>query len=76
MTLEDAERLLKSRPYFASQMVASGDADGFVGELVGIMQMYYGRQSKSSVQIPQHIVLLAATWLMSRVGQFSLLMRQ
>ena len=31
MTLEDAERLLKSRPYFASQMVASGDADGFVG---------------------------------------------
>ena len=31
MTIEDAERLLKSRPYFASQMVASGDADGFVG---------------------------------------------
>lgn len=31
MTLEDAERLLKSRPFFASQMVASGDADGFVG---------------------------------------------
>jgi len=31
MTLEDAERLLKSRPYFASQMVVSGDADGFVG---------------------------------------------
>ncbi len=31
MTLEDAERLLKSRPYFASQMVSSGDADGFVG---------------------------------------------
>ena len=31
MTVEDAERLLKSRPYFASQMVASGDADGFVG---------------------------------------------
>ena len=37
MTLEDAERLLKSRPYFASQMVASGDADGFVG---GISRNY------------------------------------
>jgi len=37
MTIEDAERLLKSRPYFASQMVASGDADGFVG---GISRNY------------------------------------
>ncbi len=37
MTLEDAERLLKSRPYFASQMVVSGDADGFVG---GISRNY------------------------------------
>jgi malate dehydrogenase (oxaloacetate-decarboxylating)(NADP+) len=37
MTMEDAERLLKSRPYFASQMVASGDADGFVG---GISRNY------------------------------------
>jgi len=31
MTLADAERLLKSRPYFASQMLAAGDADGMVG---------------------------------------------
>ena len=31
MTVADAARLLKSRPYFASQMVANGDADGFVG---------------------------------------------
>jgi malate dehydrogenase (oxaloacetate-decarboxylating)(NADP+) len=31
MTLADAERLLKSRPYFGSQMLASGDADGMVG---------------------------------------------
>ena len=31
MTVVDAARLLKSRPYFASQMVANGDADGFVG---------------------------------------------
>ena len=31
MTLVDAARLLKSRPYFASQMVKSGHADGFVG---------------------------------------------
>ena len=30
-TLPDAARLLKSRPYFASQMVKAGDADGFVG---------------------------------------------
>lgn len=30
-TLPDAARLLKSRPYFASQMVQAGDADGFVG---------------------------------------------
>ena len=31
MTVVDAARLLKSRPYFASQMVSCGDADGFVG---------------------------------------------
>jgi malate dehydrogenase (oxaloacetate-decarboxylating)(NADP+) len=31
MTYADAYRLLKSRPYFASQMVMNGDADGFVG---------------------------------------------
>ncbi len=31
VTLEDAERLLESRPYFASQMVASGDAEGVLG---------------------------------------------
>ena len=31
MTLVDAARLLKSRPYFASQMVNNGHADGFVG---------------------------------------------
>tara|TARA_Y100000766_G_scaffold112496_1_gene96452 strand:+ start:49592 stop:51913 length:2322 start_codon:yes stop_codon:yes gene_type:complete len=31
MTYPDAQRLLKSRPYFASQMVMNGDADGFVG---------------------------------------------
>jgi malate dehydrogenase (oxaloacetate-decarboxylating)(NADP+) len=31
MTYLDAARLLKSRPYFASQMVKSGHADGFVG---------------------------------------------
>ena len=31
VTRVDAARLLKSRPYFASQMVESGDADGFVG---------------------------------------------
>ena len=31
MTLIDAQRLLKSRPYFAAQMVKSGEADGFLG---------------------------------------------
>ncbi len=31
MTYADAHRLLKSRPYFASQMVMNVDADGFVG---------------------------------------------
>lgn len=31
MTKIDAQRLLKSRPYFAAQMVDSGDADGFLG---------------------------------------------
>ena len=31
VTRADAARLLKSRPYFASQMVEAGDADGFVG---------------------------------------------
>jgi len=31
ITWPDAARLLKSRPYFAAQMVQSGDADGFVG---------------------------------------------
>ena len=31
VTRVDAARLLKSRPYFASQMVEAGDADGFVG---------------------------------------------
>tara|TARA_B100001093_G_scaffold516803_1_gene596501 strand:- start:44035 stop:46353 length:2319 start_codon:yes stop_codon:yes gene_type:complete len=31
MTYVDAKRILKSRPYFASQMVCNGDADGFVG---------------------------------------------
>jgi len=33
MTMVDAKRLLKSRPYFAAQMVKSGDADGFLGGL-------------------------------------------
>ena len=37
VTLEDAQRLLKSRPYFAAQMVASGDADGMVG---GVSRKY------------------------------------
>jgi len=37
VTLDDAERLLKSRPYFAAQMVAIGDADGFLG---GITRHY------------------------------------
>jgi len=31
MTALDAQRLLKSRPYFAAQMVEIGDADGFLG---------------------------------------------
>ena len=31
MTTLDAQRLLKSRPYFAAQMVEIGDADGFLG---------------------------------------------
>jgi malate dehydrogenase (oxaloacetate-decarboxylating)(NADP+) len=31
MTISDAQRLLKSRPYFAAQMVETGDADGFLG---------------------------------------------
>ncbi|MBT5184706.1 MAG: NADP-dependent malic enzyme [Euryarchaeota archaeon] len=31
MTMIDAQRLLKSRPYFAAQMVDVGDADGFLG---------------------------------------------
>ncbi|MBG18192.1 MAG: NADP-dependent malic enzyme [Euryarchaeota archaeon] len=31
VTHEDAARLLESRPYFASQMVASGDAEGLLG---------------------------------------------
>ena len=31
MTISDAQRLLKSRPYFAAQMVEAGDADGYVG---------------------------------------------
>ena len=37
VTLDDAKRLLKSRPYFAAQMVAVGDADGFLG---GITRHY------------------------------------
>ena len=39
MTIIDAQRLLKSRPYFAAQMVELGDADGFLGGLAEIMQM-------------------------------------
>ncbi len=31
VTLADAERLLKSRPYFGSSMLRAGDADGMVG---------------------------------------------
>ena len=31
VTLPEAHRLLKSRPYFASMMVKNGDADGFLG---------------------------------------------
>ena len=31
MTIIDAQRLLKSRPYFAAQMVELGHADGFLG---------------------------------------------
>ena len=31
MTVVDAQRILKSRPYFAAQMVVAGDADGFLG---------------------------------------------
>ena len=37
MTIVDAQRLLKSRPYFAAQMVEQGDADGFLG---GISRNY------------------------------------
>ena len=37
MTIIDAQRLLKSRPYFAAQMVELGDADGFLG---GISRNY------------------------------------
>ena len=37
MTITDAQRLLKSRPYFAAQMVETGDADGFLG---GISRNY------------------------------------
>lgn len=37
LSFEDAQRLLKSRPYFASQMVASGAADGMVG---GVTRAY------------------------------------
>ena len=37
MTIVDAQRLLKSRPYFAAQMVVNGDADGFLG---GISRNY------------------------------------
>tara|TARA_B110000444_G_scaffold29466_1_gene24603 strand:+ start:8498 stop:10813 length:2316 start_codon:yes stop_codon:yes gene_type:complete len=37
MTITDAQRLLKSRPYFAAQMVEIGDADGFLG---GISRNY------------------------------------
>ena len=33
MTLADAQRLLKSRPYYGSVMVACGDADGLLGGL-------------------------------------------
>jgi len=31
VTIPEAHRLLKSRPYFASMMVKNGDADGFLG---------------------------------------------
>ncbi len=37
MTIVDAQRLLKSRPYFAASMVVNGDADGFLG---GISRNY------------------------------------
>jgi len=37
LSFSDAERLLKSRPYFASQMVSSGEADGVVG---GVTRAY------------------------------------
>ena len=37
MTIIDAQRLLKSRPYFAAQMVELGEADGFLG---GISRNY------------------------------------
>ena len=37
ITLADAQRLMRSRPYFASQMVVQGDADGFVG---GVSRKY------------------------------------
>ena len=37
MTIVDAQRLLKSRPYFAAQMVELGEADGFLG---GISRNY------------------------------------
>ena len=33
VTLADAQRLLKSRPYYGSVMVACGDADGLLGGL-------------------------------------------
>jgi malate dehydrogenase (oxaloacetate-decarboxylating)(NADP+) len=37
ITLADAQRMMRSRPYFASQMVVQGDADGFVG---GVSRKY------------------------------------
>jgi len=64
MTLEDAERLLKSRPYFASQMVVSGDADGFVG---GVSRNY-ADVLRPTIEVigsdsSAHCVI-DATWLM------------
>ena len=41
-------------------MVTSGDADGFVGGVIGIMLLI--RPTMSSVQTPQHTVSLAVTW--------------
>ena len=72
VTLADAQRLLKSRPYYGSVMVACGDADGLLGGL----DRNYPDVLKPAIQVigkDESAHCLVGCYMMSVKGQLMFL---